>query len=120
MPGRGGRTAAPMVESPAFEEGISTIQDHPDWRRHRGACLHYRERWSAEDEPGDEGCVLLYQVICLMNTPPETLDEQQRCLCTTSGCWRLPESNPRTSRRGATARVQTPPRVSMGSTAAVP
>lgn len=42
--------------------------------------------------------MLLYQVICLMNTPPETLEEQQRCLCTTSGCWRLPESNPRTSR----------------------
>ena len=76
---------------------IATIPDRPDWRRHKGACPNYRERWTAENEPGDDGCTLLYQVICLMNTPPVTSEEQQRCLCTTSGCWRIPESNPKQS-----------------------
>ncbi|MBI4213931.1 MAG: hypothetical protein HY534_06435 [Chloroflexi bacterium] len=75
-----------------FRRLTTTIPDNPDWRRHRGACPNYRERWSAESEPGDDGCRLLYQVICLMNTPPLTIEEQQRCLCTTGGCWRGPET----------------------------
>ena len=73
----------------------TTIPDNPDWRRHRGACTNYREHWSAENEPGDDGCRLLYQVICLMNTPPLTVEEQQRCLCTTQGCWREPQTSAR-------------------------
>lgn len=51
--------------------------------------MNYRERWSAVDEPGDEGCKLLYQIVCLMGTPPVTAEEQRRCMCATGGCWRL-------------------------------
>jgi hypothetical protein len=31
----------------------------------------------------------MYQVFCLMNTPPETLDEQEKCLASRTRCWRL-------------------------------
>lgn len=31
----------------------------------------------------------MYQVFCLMNTPPETLEEQERCLASRTRCWRL-------------------------------
>jgi hypothetical protein len=70
------------------------MEDRREWRRFKGACSNYREHWSPVDEPGDEGCRLLYQVICLLGTPPLTLEEQQRCLRTVRGCWRLPESDP--------------------------
>ena len=69
--------------------GAPTIQDNPNWRRHNGACANYRERWTVADEPGDEGCILLYQIVCLMDTPPLTAEEQRRCLCASQGCWRL-------------------------------
>lgn len=52
------------------------------------ACPFYRERWSVDDER-QEGRVLLYQVICLQNTPPETLGQQDRCMDARSACWRL-------------------------------
>jgi hypothetical protein len=79
-----------MVQCASFlARQTLTIKDNPNWRRHKGACAHYRERWSAADEPGDEGCRLLYQIVCLLGTPPLTVEEQARCMCTTSGCWRL-------------------------------
>jgi hypothetical protein len=31
----------------------------------------------------------MYQVFCLMNTPPETLEEQEKCLASRTRCWRL-------------------------------
>ena len=31
----------------------------------------------------------LYQVFCLMNTPPQTFDEQERCLNSKTRCWRM-------------------------------
>jgi hypothetical protein len=31
---------------------------------------------------------VLYQVICLQNTPPETIEEQQCCLEAKTSCWR--------------------------------
>jgi hypothetical protein len=31
----------------------------------------------------------LYQVYCLMNTPPQTFDEQERCLNSKTRCWRM-------------------------------
>jgi hypothetical protein len=31
----------------------------------------------------------MYQVFCLMNTPPTTLAEQHRCLASRTRCWRL-------------------------------
>ena len=79
----------------------TTIEDNPNWRRHKGACPHYRERWSSRDEEGDDGCVLLYQIVCLMDTPPLSADEQSLCMCSSSGCWRLRE--PGSRRRGRTA-----------------
>src|SRR5579864_3842524 len=86
-----------MPANQPTQEKLATIQDRPDWRRHKGACANYRERWSSADEAGDDGCRLLYQVICLLGTPPVTLEEQERCLCTVQGCWRLPETNPKFS-----------------------
>jgi hypothetical protein len=70
-------------------EASETIEDNPNWRRHKGACANYRERWSVGAEVGDEGCRLLYQIVCLMGTPPETAEEQHRCMAATRGCWRL-------------------------------
>ncbi|HEX6543961.1 MAG TPA: hypothetical protein VF040_19565 [Ktedonobacterales bacterium] len=61
-----------------------------NWRRHRQACPHYRERWFAQSNP-DEG-EPLYQVFCLMNTPPETAEEQDRCLSSRTCCWRLTDA----------------------------
>lgn len=77
-----------MVEC-AILSGVTTIQDNPNWRRHKGACIHYRERWTVADEPGDEGCRLLYQIFCLKDTPPLSAEEQERCMGAAHGCWRL-------------------------------
>lgn len=77
---------------PASRGAGTTIKDNPNWRRHKGACIHYRERWSAADEPGDEGCRLLYQIVCLMDTPPVSAEEQKRCMAATTRCWRLEPS----------------------------
>jgi hypothetical protein len=33
--------------------------------------------------------VLLYQIICLQNTPPENVAEQDRCMKSRTRCWRL-------------------------------
>jgi hypothetical protein len=52
------------------------------------ACPFYRERWIGDGEL-HEGRTVLYQVICLQNTPPETIDEQQTCLEARTACWRL-------------------------------
>jgi hypothetical protein len=52
------------------------------------ACPFYRERWIGDGEL-HEGRTVLYQVICLQNTPPETIDEQQCCLESRTSCWRL-------------------------------
>lgn len=70
-----------------------TPSDNPitsiNWRRHRSGCPHYRERWFrqsdlAQGEP-------MYQVFCGMNTPPSTVEEQERCLSSKTRCWRLSE-----------------------------
>jgi hypothetical protein len=74
-----------------FSGSNTLIEDNPNWRRHKGACANYRERWSPADEPGDEGCRLLYQIVCLLGTPPVSAEEQARCMGTTTGCWRLKE-----------------------------
>ena len=39
---------------------------------------------------GDEGCVLLYQIICLHNMPPLNEDEQAKCMKPRTACWRNP------------------------------
>ncbi|HEY7063670.1 MAG TPA: hypothetical protein VII06_19485 [Chloroflexota bacterium] len=33
--------------------------------------------------------MLLYQIICLQNTPPVDLAEQDRCMKSRTRCWRL-------------------------------
>jgi len=75
--------------------GCTIIRDHPDWRRYRQACPYYRERWAVDDEQGVDGNVLLYQIICLQNTPPENQTEQDRCMKSRTRCWRLPRTKGR-------------------------
>ena len=65
------------------------VKDNVNYRRHRGACRFYRENWSCESEPNSPGGQLLYQIICLMDTPPVTAEEQHRCLHSPHHCWRL-------------------------------
>ena len=45
-----------------------------------------------EDEVGVDGRPLLYQIICLHNTPPLNDKEQDLCLRTRTTCWRLAEA----------------------------
>ena len=52
------------------------------------ACPFYRERWIGDGEL-HEGRRVLYHVICLQNTPPTTIDEQECCLESRTYCWRL-------------------------------
>ncbi|GEM_PF-1894084 len=72
------------------------ITDRVDYRRHRGACPYYRENWTCESDDRAAGEELLYQIICLMDTPPLTDEEQDWCLHAASGCWR---SRPPEARR---------------------
>ncbi len=69
--------------------GVEIIRDHPDWRRYRQACPYYRERWAVDGEEGVDGNALLYQIICLQNTPPVDLAEQDLCMRSRTVCWRL-------------------------------
>ncbi|MPZ13509.1 MAG: hypothetical protein GEU73_03645 [Chloroflexi bacterium] len=66
--------------------------------------MHYRERWAAHDEPGDEGCALLYQIVCLLDTPPLSPEEQARCMSSARGCWRL-QGEAMDPAQGATAET---------------
>jgi hypothetical protein len=85
-----------------FDGALTLIEDNPNWRRHKGACANYRERWSPAEEQGDEGCRLLYQIVCLLGTPPVSAEEQIRCMSTTRGCWRLNEPKRARSRSAPT------------------
>jgi len=53
------------------------------------------------DEPGDDGCRLLYQIYCLQGTPPLTAEEQDRCMGSTRGCWRLKRATADRAKAGA-------------------
>ena len=71
----------------------STIETNPaensNWRKHKNACPFYRERWfPANDVMKGEP---MYQVFCMKNTPPVTLEEQDRCFRSKTCCWRLAE-----------------------------
>jgi hypothetical protein len=39
-------------------------------------------------EPDGQGGRLLYQIICLQNTPPESEAEQHECMKARTTCWR--------------------------------
>jgi len=67
-----------VADGPAEQETV--IRDNINWRRHRLACPFYREDWKVEDG--------LYRCICLMGTPPETREEQDRCMKARTHCWR--------------------------------
>jgi hypothetical protein len=95
--------AIPLCYTPRLytrPEIILSIPDNPNWHRHRNACPFYRERWTVEDEAGDDGCDLLYQIICLQNTPPVTPEEQELCMKARTRCWRLAEPAASEGRRG--------------------
>ena len=64
------------------------IPDNPNWHRFKMACPFYRERWGDDGEES-EGRQVLYHAICLQNTPPETLEQQEHCLEPRTVCWRL-------------------------------
>ena len=74
-------------------------REHVDWRRHKHGCPNLRERWfpQSDIEAGEP----LYQVFCLLNTPPVTSDEQDKCLASHTRCWRLAEAERRGTRRPA-------------------
>jgi hypothetical protein len=79
----------------------STIETNPaensNWRKHKNACPFYRERWfPANDVMAGEP---MYQVFCMKGTPPETLEEQDRCFRSKSCCWRLAEQNKSTTKQ---------------------
>ncbi|HEY7833846.1 MAG TPA: hypothetical protein VIG30_09775 [Ktedonobacterales bacterium] len=79
------------------------LRDDPrqqsDWRHHKHGCPNYRERWlpHSDLEAGEP----MYQVFCLLNTPPRTLAEQRKCLCSPTQCWRLAEAERRRAERPA-------------------
>ncbi len=85
------------------------LGQHPgesiDWRRHRHGCPDYRERWFPYSNP-DAG-EPMYQVFCMRNTPPETWEEQDKCLASRTQCWRLAE----TRRAGQAARDDDDPEI---------
>jgi hypothetical protein len=66
------------------------------------ACPFYRERWIGDGELL-EGRTVLYHVICLQDTPPATIDEQQYCLESRTSCWRLRVKRPARSTSAAAA-----------------
>jgi hypothetical protein len=66
------------------------------------ACPFYRERWTGDGEV-DEGRPVLYHVICLQNTPPTTIEEQQCCLESKTSCWRLRPAKKRAVRSESAA-----------------
>ncbi|HEU5349695.1 MAG TPA: hypothetical protein VFU63_13875 [Ktedonobacterales bacterium] len=76
-------------------------RENLNWRRHQHGCPNYRERWFAlsDVEAGEP----LYQVFCLLNTPPETAEEQEKCLSSRTCCWRITEAARRAGKTAATA-----------------
>ncbi len=73
---------------------MDSLSDNPrdsiNWRRHRNGCPHYRVRWFPDSDlaAGEP----MYQVYCLENTPPETFEEQEKCLASRTQCWRIAEA----------------------------
>jgi len=78
-----------VLQSGSQEGGGAIIPDNPNWRRFPHACPQYREHWAVDDLADAEGRPLLYQIICLQNTPPLSAAEQQLCLQSRKKCWRL-------------------------------
>ncbi len=94
--------ALPSEDRPIGEARIRVdfgLHEHPsesmNWRRHARGCPYYRERWFPEsDTAAGEP---MYQVFCALNTPPETQEEQERCLTSKTRCWRLADAKRKSS-----------------------
>ena len=78
-----------------------TIPDNPNWHRLRNWCPLYLERWILDDETDGQGGRLLYQIICLQNTPPETEEEQAWCMKMRTTCWRAKAAERANKKRAA-------------------
>lgn len=92
--GRARRPDREQKERQGFLARIETPVENPrdgvNWRRHRNGCPNYRVRWFPDNDfqAGEP----MYQVFCLMDTPPRTFDEQEKCLNSKTRCWRLAEA----------------------------
>jgi len=65
------------------------IRDQPRFRRHEGACPFYRENWlTADQRRTRKGEIVLYEIYCLREMPPETLEDQHACMSSPEVCWR--------------------------------
>ena len=65
------------------------IRDQARFRRHQGACPFYRENWLSSDQYRRfDGETTLYEIYCLRETPPETMEEQYNCMLAETACWR--------------------------------
>lgn len=101
------RMLAPLTDCEDATTANFTLLDNPitniNWRRHRRGCPHYRERWFMDSDlqAGEP----MYQVFCGLNTPPESVSEQERCLTSKTRCWRLTAAQ---QSRGATATATAP------------
>lgn len=82
------------------------IRDEARFRRHKGACPYYRENWANGDQQTAQGESLLYEVYCLKGWPPETREDQDRCMCATQRCWRNRESHRVTPEESAALRAE--------------
>ncbi|HLJ65780.1 MAG TPA: hypothetical protein VKX16_00290 [Chloroflexota bacterium] len=82
------------------------IPDEGRFRRHKGACPYYRENWVHGEQRTPDGELLLYEVYCLKGWPPETQADQDRCMCSTSRCWRNNESHKITPAQSEALRAQ--------------
>jgi hypothetical protein len=60
------------------------MRDSINLRRHRNACKYYREDWRVPD--------VLYRCYCLLDMPPVTSEDQEKCLKAKDGCWRFKEA----------------------------
>ena len=54
----------------------------------------------------------MYQVFCLQGTPPETLEEQDKCFRSKTRCWRLSEQKKASSSQAAAGTQEEPVKVS--------
>jgi hypothetical protein len=81
----------------AAQEGARTIRETINMRRFATGCDHYRENWTVDDSE------TLYQIYCLRGTPPLTREEQERCIASKQGCWRLRDANRKPAKAAATA-----------------
>ena len=81
--------ACPLAHATG-DKGEVAVEDRPHWRRHKGACPFYRENWIVDAGDADpSGETVLYEIYCLKDTPPVTIEEQDKCFHSPRVCWRL-------------------------------